>query len=100
MNYWGSELAKDGRDTIEWIASQPWSNGKVGMTGNSYLTVSQWFIAGEKPKHLAAIAPWEGFMDHFRETANRGGIPNPVFRKPSSRPWPARTASKTSPAWW
>ena len=79
MNYWGSELAKDGRDTIERIASQPWSNGKVGMTGNSYLTVSQWFIAGEKPKHLAAIAPWEGFMDHFRETANRGGIPNPVF---------------------
>ena len=79
LNYWGSEMAKDGADTIEWIASRPWSNGKVGMSGNSYLTVSQWFIASEKPTHLAAIAPWEGFSDHFRETANRGGIPNPVF---------------------
>ncbi len=79
LNYWGSEMAKDGADTIEWIAAQPWSNGKVGMSGNSYLTVSQWFIAAEKPEHLTAIAPWEGFSDHFRETANRGGIPNPVF---------------------
>ncbi|MCR5758116.1 MAG: CocE/NonD family hydrolase [Selenomonas sp.] len=79
LNYWGSQNAKDGYDTIEWAAKQPWSNGKIGMSGNSWLTVSQWFIAGEQPPHLAAIAPWEGFVDHFRETANRGGIPNPVF---------------------
>lgn len=79
LNYWGSQNSKDGYDTIEWAAKQPWSNGKIGMSGNSWLTVSQWFIAGEQPPHLAAIAPWEGFVDHFRETANRGGIPNPVF---------------------
>ena len=79
LNYWGSQNSKDGYDTIEWAASQPWSNGKIGMSGNSWLTVSQWFIAGEQPPHLAAIAPWEGFVDHFRETANRGGIPNPIF---------------------
>ncbi len=79
LNYWGKENSLDGRDTIEWAARQPWSNGKIGMSGNSWLTVSQWFIAGEQPEHLAAIAPWEGFVDHFRETANRGGIANPVF---------------------
>ncbi len=79
LNYWGSQNSLDGYDTIEWAAQQPWSNGKIGMSGNSWLTVSQWFIAGEQPPHLAAIAPWEGFVDHFRETANRGGIPNPVF---------------------
>lgn len=79
LNYWGSQNSRDGVDTIEWAAAQPWSNGKIGMSGNSWLTVSQWFIAGEQPPHLAAIAPWEGFVDHFRETANRGGIPNPVF---------------------
>ena len=79
LNYWGSQNALDGYDTIEWAAQQSWSNGKIGMSGNSWLTVSQWFIAGEQPPHLAAIAPWEGFVDHFRETANRGGIPNPVF---------------------
>lgn len=79
INYWGKQDSEDGYDTIEWIARQPWSNGKVGMSGNSWLTVSQWFIAAEEPPHLAAIAPWEGFSDHFRETANRGGIPDPVF---------------------
>lgn len=79
LNYWGSQNSRDGYDTIEWAARQPWSNGKIGMSGNSWLTVSQWFIAGEEPPHLAAIAPWEGFVDHFRETANRGGIPNPIF---------------------
>lgn len=73
--YWGHEDALDGCDVIEWVAQQPWSNGKVGMSGNSWLAVSQWFIAAENPEHLTAIAPWEGFSDHFRESSNRGGIP-------------------------
>lgn len=77
--YWGHEDALDGCDVIDWIASQKWSNGKVGITGNSWLTVSQWFIAAERPEHLAAIAPWEGFCDHYRESGTRGGIPAPEF---------------------
>lgn len=77
--YWGHEDALDGCDVIEWIASQKWCNGKVGMSGNSWLTVSQWFIAAERPEHLAAIAPWEGFCDHYRESGTRGGIPMPEF---------------------
>lgn len=77
--YWGHEDSLDGCDVIEWIASQKWSNGKVGMSGNSWLTVSQWFIASEQPKHLVAIAPWEGFSDHYRESGTRGGIPMPEF---------------------
>jgi hypothetical protein len=79
ISYWGRQLAQDGYDFIEWAAEQPWSSGKVGMAGNSWLAVSQWFIAAEKPPHLAAIAPWEGFSDHFRDTGNRGGIPAPAF---------------------
>jgi predicted acyl esterase len=77
--YWGHDDALDGVDVINWIAHQPWSNEKVGMAGNSWLCVSQWFIASERPKYLAAIAPWEGFSDHFREAGNRGGIPQPGF---------------------
>lgn len=77
--YWGHKDALDGCDVIEWIASQKWCNGKVGMSGNSWLTVSQWFIAAERPAHLAAIAPWEGFCDHYRESGTRGGIPTPEF---------------------
>ena len=75
INYWGRQYAEDGYDIVEWIARQKWSNEKVGMSGNSWLAVSQWFIAAEQPPHLAAIAPWEGFSDHYREAGTRGGIP-------------------------
>lgn len=79
ITYWGRQLAEDGYDFIEWVAAQSWCSGKVALSGNSWLAVSQWFIAAERPPHLAAIAPWEGFCDHFRETGNRGGIPAPAF---------------------
>jgi len=45
----------DGYDTIEWIAKQPWSNGKVGMTGVSYMGFVQWAAASEQPPHLTCI---------------------------------------------
>jgi hypothetical protein len=77
--YWGRQLAEDGYDFIEWIAEQKWSSGKVGMAGNSWLAISQWYIAAERPPHLTAIAPWEGLSDHYREMNNRGGIPAPQF---------------------
>jgi putative CocE/NonD family hydrolase len=49
--------AKDGYDTIEWLAGQPWSNGKVGMVGGSYLGWVQLWAAVEKPPHLVTIIP-------------------------------------------
>lgn len=48
---------KDGYDTIEWLARQPWSTGKVGMIGASYLGWTQWMAAVEHPPHLATIIP-------------------------------------------
>ena len=60
MSGWGEEDGRDGYDVIEWVAAQPWSNGKVGMYGNSSLAMSQWWIAAEQPPHLTCIAPWEG----------------------------------------
>lgn len=63
VNYWGRQLAEDGYDVIEWIARQSWSTGKVVMSGNSWLAVSQWYIAAERPPHLIAIAPWEGLVE-------------------------------------
>ncbi len=47
----------DGYDTIEWAAKQPWSNGKVGMQGGSYLGHVQWRAAMGSPPHLATIFP-------------------------------------------
>ena len=65
---------EDCHDLIEWLGVQPWSNGKVGMTGVSYLAAIQWLVAPLKPPHLAALNPWEGFSDWYREFAYHGGI--------------------------
>ncbi len=48
---------EDGYDTVEWLAVQPWSNGKVGMIGASYLGWVQWWAARERPPHLATMIP-------------------------------------------
>lgn len=48
---------KDGYDTIEWAAAQPWSNGRVGTYGLSYPGAVQWLAAMETPPHLQAMAP-------------------------------------------
>lgn len=47
----------DGYDSIEWAASQPWSNGTVGTFGLSYPGAVQWLAAIENPPHLKAMAP-------------------------------------------
>lgn len=71
--------AEDCCDTIAWLAAQPWSNGRVGMTGVSYLACIQYLVAPLKPPALAAINPWEGFSDWYREFARHGGIPETGF---------------------
>lgn len=48
---------RDGYDTIEWAASQPWSDGRVGTWGLSYPGAVQWLAAMEKPPHLVSMAP-------------------------------------------
>ncbi len=48
---------RDGYDTIEWAAAQPWSNGAVGTFGLSYPGAVQWLAALERPPHLVAMAP-------------------------------------------
>lgn len=75
----GAENGRDIADAVDWIADQPWSTGKVGMAGNSYLAMVQWAAAAERPEHLTAIAPWEGVTDVFRDILYRGGIPDVAF---------------------
>jgi putative CocE/NonD family hydrolase len=64
---------KDGYDSVEWIAAQPWSNGKVGMMGVSYLGTVQWMAAREKPPHLVCIAPTAAAGRWFEELPYQGG---------------------------
>jgi len=61
---------------ITWASQQPWSTGKVGLVGTSYHAINQWLVAARQPEGLAAILPWEGAFDYYREIAFTGGIPN------------------------
>ncbi|MEV6180533.1 CocE/NonD family hydrolase [Streptomyces sp. NPDC052015] len=76
---WDRQEGRDCYDLIEWLGVQDWCTGKVGMSATSYLAVSQWFTAVEQPPHLAAINPWEGVSDVYRDLVLRGGMPDTGF---------------------
>jgi putative CocE/NonD family hydrolase len=76
---WDTAEGQDEYDLIEWLATQEWCTGKIGLAGVSYLAISQWFAAALCPPHLAAINPWEGFSDTYRERVFHGGIPETKF---------------------
>ncbi|MBA0047251.1 CocE/NonD family hydrolase [Mycobacteroides sp. LB1] len=76
---WDRQEGRDGYDLIEWLGVQDWCNSKVAMSGTSYLAASQWFTAAERPPHLAAINPWEGVSDTYRDLVMRGGMPDTGF---------------------
>ena len=59
---------------IEWAGTRAWSNGRVGLCGISYYAINQWLVAALRPPHLAAILPWEGASDHYRDMSHHGGI--------------------------
>jgi predicted acyl esterase len=65
---------RDFYDAIEWAAAQPWASGKVGLLGISYYAAGQWMIAAERPPHLAAMLPWQGTYDFYRDRTRQGGI--------------------------
>jgi len=74
-----SRETQDFHDAIEWAAAQNWSNGKVGLIGISYYAIKQWQVAALRPPHLAAICPWEGGSDIYRDWSHHGGIFSNVF---------------------
>ncbi len=65
--------ANDGYDTVEWAARQPWSTGKVGMHGGSYLAHVQWQAATMRPPHLTAIFPALASTSIYHNTFYHGG---------------------------
>jgi len=70
----------DGYDIIETVAAQPWvQGGKVGMVGISFPGISQVFVAGARPPHLAAVAPFAVIADIFTSPGFPGGIFNNGF---------------------
>jgi predicted acyl esterase len=71
---WSPTEACDFYDAIEWAGKQSWSSGRVGLSGVSYFAMTQWLVAGLKPPSLAAMIPWEGAADMYRDFGYHGGI--------------------------
>jgi hypothetical protein len=74
---------RDGYDTIEWLAAQPWSNGRVGTFGPSYLGTVQWLAARERPAHLVCMAATASGGRWFEEFPYMGG----AFSEASALAW-------------
>jgi putative CocE/NonD family hydrolase len=82
---WGAN--RDGYDTIEWAATQPWSNGNVGMVDGSYSGFTQYMVAPTRPPHLKALFVREAGGDLYRDWVFRGGAHQLAF----TRSWTMRT---------
>ena len=79
-NY-GPREVQDTAEVIEWIAAQPWCDGKVGMFGVSAFAVSQQQVAALKPPHLKALFTPFGYTDFYRDKFYHGGILSHAFMR-------------------
>ncbi|MBL8265567.1 CocE/NonD family hydrolase, partial [Steroidobacter sp.] len=84
--------ANDGYDVVEWLAKQPYCNGKVAMWGGSYAGYDQWATAKERPPHLATIVPAASVYPGF-DFPMFGNMPYPYALQ-----WLTFTAGRTSQA--
>lgn len=69
----------DGADTVAWCAAQPWSDGRVAMTGASYNGATQWLAAMARPPALKALAPVVTATNYRDELFSIGGAPEHAF---------------------
>jgi len=71
--YHGVNEVTDGDDTLSWIAAQPWSNGKIGMTGISYLAAVQTAAACSGNEHLRSLLHIFAPADYYKCGHRQGG---------------------------
>ena len=64
---------EDGYDAVEWIATQPWCNGNVGMIGTSYAGFTAVQVAMHQPPHLKAIVPLYATDDRYTDDVHYNG---------------------------
>jgi putative CocE/NonD family hydrolase len=83
--------SNDGYDTIEWAAALPYSNGKVGMFGRSYIGATQLLAAIVHPPHLAGICPVTTASDYYNGWTYQGG----AFQQWFNESWTSILAQDT-----
>ena len=74
LDHLGPNDARDLKTVVEWAASQPWSNGRVGMTGHSYVGSTPAVAAAQNPRGLVTIAPSAGLASIY-DHQFQGGVP-------------------------
>ena len=72
LDHLGPKDARDLKQVVEWAASQPWSNGKVGMTGHSYVGSTPAVAAAQSPRGLATIVPSAGLASMYDHQFQHG----------------------------
>ncbi|MGH8540431.1 MAG: CocE/NonD family hydrolase [Stenotrophobium sp.] len=78
-NYFSPREARDSAAVIEYFGTQPYSSGKVGMAGGSYVGITQLLAAEQQPPHLSVITPEVSLSDLYRDGYTHGGMPNIFF---------------------
>jgi uncharacterized protein len=84
--------SQDGYDTVEWAASLPYSNGKVGMFGGSYVGATQMLTAIAHPRHLAGICPFVTASNYHENWTYQGG----AFEQWFNESWTSGLARDTA----
>lgn len=84
-------------DAVEWLGTQSWSDGNVGMQGASYGAHSALELAVRMPPHLRTIIPLSGISDWYLNTIYHGGIPSPTIWEWELAEVPALAAGSTNP---
>ena len=72
LDHLGPNDQSDGKEIVEWAAKQPWSNGRVGMTGHSYVGSTPQMVAAEKAKGLVTIVPSAGLAAMYHHEFQLG----------------------------
>ena len=75
----GPNEQRDGPEVVRWAREQPWSNGKIGTYGPSYMAITQLTTAARRPKGLKAIFPIVPMSDSYRDITFSGGQTNVSF---------------------
>jgi putative CocE/NonD family hydrolase len=72
--HWLTDDGPDGADTAEWIAAQPWSSGKIGMFGTSYVGGTQHALALEGSPHLTTVIPVDAVCNMGYASMRNGAL--------------------------
>ena len=84
--------ASDGHDAVEWVAAQPWCNGKVGTVGPSYLGLTQWQAAQGGSPHLLASVPRVAYSNAYHNWVYTGG----AFQLAFNLNWAISNSTRTT----